>query len=125
MKSKHRHMVFVLLMILLAGQSVAASPRSAVPVLPSPGERTTLTTPVPAAATMDRIEISCPPSPYTLLVRQRRTLSHVVQPAPLCHAQRVLSHRHTCNNLHRRCARIYERVVLTSVRIAYPFTAFW
>lgn len=126
MRCKRKHMVFVLLMLLLlTGQAVAASSRSDVPVLPLPSEQTALTTPAPAAATMDRIEITCPSSPYTLLARQRRTLSHVITPTPLCHAQRVLSYKHTFNNLHRWCALRYERVVLTSAHIAYPFTAFW
>lgn len=125
MKSKHRHMVFVLLMILLAGQSVAASPRSAVPVLPSPGERTALTTPVPAAATMDRIEISCPPSPYTLLLRQRKTVTQITQPSPLCHAQHTAAWKENGNRERRRCNIRYRRLALPTEQIAYPFTAFW
>lgn len=123
MRGKRIHIVLLMVLVsLLIGQSAMASSRTSIPSQPY---QTSIDQPLPPTATMDRIDVSLPVSPYTVLVRSRRSLVQITQPVPLCHAQCLSSRKEQRRDLYRWCMIWYGKLGLPKENISFPFHAFW
>lgn len=116
--------IFIFLCVFSAHSLCVSAQQTKCPLNQQTHE-SAISMPMAAAITMDRVEISCPPSPITILHRSRRTQYQHFHPTPLCHAQSISAKKNNRKDQWRWCLIWYEHINFPPEQIAFPFDVFW